>query len=119
VSHTFKPGKMCRVVVAHQNPFPDPLVFRTGDTLKISDRYSEWRGWVWCTNDAGKSGWVPEAYLEQTGDTGVARRDYDATELSAAVGEELTVYHEESGWLWCSNQNGQNGWIPADNVELL
>jgi hypothetical protein len=44
-------------------------------------------------------------------------RDYDATELSADVGEELAASQEESGWIWCTNRAGRTGWVPLDNVE--
>lgn len=117
MSQNFEPGQRCRVTSAYQAAYPDPLVIKTGERLQIGDRATDWPGWLWCTNESGKSGWVPEAYIEQHNRRGLARRDYDATELSAEVGEELVVGFEESGWLWCTNQAGQSGWIPADHVE--
>jgi hypothetical protein len=80
---------------------------------------TQWPGFVWCTNQAGKGSWTPENFIERTGERGTARRDYDATELSAAVGEELVIGEEAGGWLWCTNSQGQSGWIPADNVEVI
>ena len=44
------------------------------------------------------------------------RSDYDATELSVRVGEELLIQREESGWLLCENRAGQRGWVPANVV---
>jgi hypothetical protein len=61
----------------------------------------------------------PEKYVERRGDTGIALCDYEATELSVSVGEELRMGKEESGWIWCTNQKGQSGWVPADHVERL
>ena len=29
---------------------------------------TEWPKWIWCTNDAGKSVWVPENWVEIEGD---------------------------------------------------
>ena len=87
--------------------------------MTVGQRESEWAGWVWCTNRDGKSRWVPEAYVERTGDTCVMLRDYEATELSVGVGEALVISgEEESGWIWCTNQAGQRGWVPGDNVRV-
>jgi uncharacterized protein YgiM (DUF1202 family) len=108
----------CRVVSAHQSAYPDPLIITQGEALTIGEKESEWGGWLWCTNQQGKSGWVPEKYLRRTGDTGNALRHYNATELSVEVGEELIMGKEESGWIWCTNRQGQSGWVPAANVEF-
>jgi uncharacterized protein YgiM (DUF1202 family) len=115
----YHPGQTVRVIKTYQTSFPDPLILKAGDKLDLSDRQSDWPGWIWCTTLVGKSGWVPTAYVEPMGQLGLARRDYDATELSAKTGEELTVSHEESGWLWCTNRQGRSGWIPVENVEIV
>ena len=81
-----------------------------GETLRVGESDTEYDGWVWCIGQGGKSGWVPEAYIEQSGDVGVALRDYAATEL-------LTIVGEESGWVWATNSRGGSGWVPAANVE--
>ena len=26
---------------------------------------------------------------------------------------------QESGWIWCTDQAGQSGWVPAENVERI
>ena len=111
--------QICRVISDYQSAYPEPLVVSAGGELTISEKESSWSGWVWCTNRDGKSGWVPEIYVERRGDTGVALYDYEATELTVKVGEELTVSKDESGWMWCTNQEGQSGWVPAENVEGL
>jgi hypothetical protein len=117
VSQNFEPGQRCRVTSAYQAAYPDPLVIKVGERLQIGDRATDWPGWLWCINELGKSGWAPASYVDRRERIGLARRDYDATELSAQVGEELVVGYAESGWLWCTNRAGQSGWIPADNVE--
>jgi hypothetical protein len=111
--------QICRVISEYQSAYPDPLVVSVGDNLTVSEKESAWSGWVWCTNQDGKSGWVPESYVEWKGNACVALCDYDATELSVRVGEELVVGKEESGWLWCTSQEGQSGWVPAENLERL
>ncbi|MCK4901574.1 MAG: SH3 domain-containing protein, partial [Anaerolineales bacterium] len=65
----------------------------------------------------GKSGWVPEAYLERHGDTGILRCDYDAIELTIHVAEILTFHKAESGFFWVTDQAGRQGWVPASHVE--
>ena len=107
-----------RVIAECQTPFPDPLVVGAGEELTITERDSEWGGWVWCTNREGKSGWVPESFVRRKDSTCVALRDYDATELTVSVGDIVTISDEESGWFWCTDARGQSGWVPADRVEI-
>lgn len=114
--HRFKPGEKCQVSLAYETVYPHPLIVKGGEKLMVGQKDTQWPGWVWCTNQEGKSGWMPESYLDDTNNQGMARRDYDATELSASAGEELVVGYEESGWIWCTNRLGQSGWIPLDNV---
>ena len=109
--------QMCRVISAYQSSCHDPLVVGVGEALSITERETEWSGWLWCTDLRGKSSWVPEAYVTRRGEGAIANRDYDATELSVVVGEELTVHKTESGWLWCTNARGESGWVPADHVQ--
>jgi hypothetical protein len=99
--------------------YPDPFLVDAGEELAIDTKESEWPGWVWCTNRDGESRWVPEAYVERRGDIGVARCDYDATELSVRTGEALSLGREESGWFWCTNRVGQCGWVPAQHLRPL
>lgn len=114
------PGSRVRVIVDYQAPYADPIAAEQGDEVTIdSSRTTEWQGWVWCTNRAGKSGWVPETYLERHGDTSTMRCDYNAIELTIKVGEILTCHKSESGFLWVTNQEGQNGWVPSTHVELM
>jgi hypothetical protein len=114
-----KQPSICRVISAYQSAYPDPLVIKVGEELTVGEKESEWSGWVWCTNQNGKGGWVPKKYVKHKGDIWVARFDYDATELSVDIGEELIMGYEESGWIWCANQQGQHGWVPADHLEIL
>jgi hypothetical protein len=108
-----------RVIADYQAPYPDPIVVVAGDEVSIdSSRKTDWAGWVWCMDRAGKSGWVPEVYIERDGDVGRMRCDYNAIELTVHVGELLTIHKAESGFLWATNQAGQDGWVPSAHVEL-
>ena len=108
-----------RVVTAYQAPYADPIIVRAGGQVSIdSARKTDCVGWVWCTNRAGKSGWVPETYLERHGNIGYMRCDYDAIELTIQVGDILTVHKAESGFFWVTDQSGRTGWVPSTHVEL-
>jgi hypothetical protein len=108
-----------RVVSEYQSAYTDPLVIRAGEKLTASDRDSEWAGWVWCTNQMGKSRWVPEKYLARKGNDCTALCDYEATELAVRVGVILELGQEESDWVWCANQSGQSGWVPTEKIQRI
>src|ERR1051326_1030911 len=103
-----------KVIVAHQASYPEPIAFHVDDEVDVTDKVDNWRGWIWiwCVNQQGKAGWVPAEYIgrQEGSNKGIALCDYDATELTVAVGEEVSVQKAENGWLWCINQQGQHGW---------
>lgn len=109
-----------RVRAGYTAQYEDPITFKGGEEVDVSDRTYNWEGhpWVWCSNQAGKSGWVPEGYVETLGEKGVARVDYDAAELSVEAGEEVLVVDETYGWLLCRRATGEEGWVPAENLQV-
>lgn len=111
--------KQCRVIEEYKSPYTDPLIINKGEILSIGEKESEWSGWIWCTNKFGKSRWVPENYLEINGNKAKMSRDYNATELSVNVGEELDIQEEEAEWYWVINQQGKSGWVPIKNVKII
>lgn len=108
-----------RVIADYRSAYTMPWIMHAGDKLRIGEKESEWRGWIWCTNQMGQGRWVPEKYVDRKGEGGVALCEYQATELSVRVGEELLIGDEESGWLWCTNREGWSGWVPAKHVEKV
>lgn len=107
-----------RVTLPHVTSDPNPVRFKTGEVIGVGHHDQQWRSYVWCTDQHGHAGWVPDFYLEMTGPREArALRDYDATELTVARGEVLDALDEAGGWLQCRNAAGLVGWIPADNVE--
>jgi len=103
-----------RVVESHVTSYEDTVHFRTGDVLGVGHHDQQWTSYVWCMDQHGHAGWVPDFYLEMTGEhEATALRDYDATELTVGRGEELDVLEEAGGWLRCRTANGTEGWIPA------
>ena len=106
-----------QVVIEHQASYSYSLELKAGERVTISDKKEN--GWVWCINKKGTGAWVPEKYLERKEHTGITLFDYSSAELTVIIGERLTFIKEESGWIWCTNQKGQNGWVPLYKAKKL
>jgi uncharacterized protein YgiM (DUF1202 family) len=117
VDPTGTSGRIGRVIRDYESPYRDPVVVRKGESLTVGDRTTHWEGWIWCTTRNGKSRWFPASFLEDTGDLVTLLRDYEATELSVRVGEQLALGEDVAGWIWCTNEEGRSGWVPADHLE--
>lgn len=50
---------------------------------------------------------------------GIAKCDYDATELNTKFGEGLEVLLELNQWFRVKNSIQQEGWIPVESVILI
>jgi len=111
--------KTCKVIVEYKTPFSNPLIIKKGESLIIEEKKSEWPGWIWCINKQNISGWVPTNYLKIQGKNCLALQDYDATELTVSIGEELYFEKLESGWIWAFNKEGKKGWVPFENVKIV
>jgi hypothetical protein len=106
-----------RVVTGYQAAGGDALVARRGDPVQLGKRSSEWPGWIWCTSDSGRSAWVPESWVERSGQSGVMLRDYSSVELTIQPGDELFATDIESGWARVRTLEGKTGWVPLPNLE--
>lgn len=110
--------KRVRVTVTHVTSDPNPVRFRAGDVIGVGHRDQLWKAYVWGTDQAGRAGWVPDAFLEMTtAHEAVALRRYDATELTVGKGDLLDVLEEAGGWYLCRTASGHSGWLPGDVVE--
>jgi hypothetical protein len=109
-----------RAISEYEVSYPRPVVFQTGDSVKIIKSDASWPGWVWVETSDGNQGWAPRSVLSvgsaETGDC-LASAAYNGTELSAAKGERLEGLHEESGWVWCRRDDGSEGWFPLFNLK--
>jgi len=92
--------------------YPDPIVVAAGDVVAVGRADEEFPGWVWCADPQGREGWMPEAFLDRSGAEARAAVEYDARELTVAVGDELRVEFEHEGWLLCRAADGSRGWVP-------
>ncbi len=122
------PPRKVRVTASFPPDFFDglaqpPLVMRPAEALDVveGETSARWPAFVLVVNRAGGRGWVPERYLKRQGQAAVAIRGYDTTTLNPARGDVLTVLEEdrESGWLWCRDANGREGWFAMDSVAPL
>lgn len=111
-------GKKAKVIADFNSEYSDPLIVREGDLLNIKEKSLEWPGWIYCINQHAQKGWVPESYINITGEFGVVLCPYNAAELNVRIGDQLMVAQEESGWCWCMNEGGEKGWVPAKNLEF-
>nr|MBN2278498.1 hypothetical protein [candidate division Zixibacteria bacterium] len=113
-----KTGLPATVIAEYRTPYPDPLVIKAGEKVQVEPRPSEWPGWIWCVIADGRSGWVPKKYIDEKHGLHLAAVDYSAAELNVAVGDNLTIIKQESGWAWCENSRGDQGWVPLDNLDF-
>lgn len=107
-----------RAITAHEIPERAPIRIEPGDVVEVGQRDTTWPAFVFVTTPSGE-GWVPARHLDVGDSDGVVVDGYDTTELATSVGEVLSVLErdDESGWLWCRNQDGREGWVPASTVE--
>lgn len=80
----------------------------------VGDRDTEWPEFVFVTTSQG-SGWVPARHLSSDQGAAAAEVAYDTAELAVAAGEEVTVVDRDdvSGWWWCRDSDGAEGWVPS------
>ena len=104
--------------VAHQIPDRPPLRLVDGERVDVGDRDSEWPEFVFVTASHG-TGWVPARHLSATSGTAVVQIAYDTTELPTQAGDVLEVVAEDltSGWFWCREHDGREGWVPINTLE--
>ena len=107
-----------KIIKSHQSSFPNPLILKKGEKLRVEHKETDWSGWIWCINENEEQGWVPENYLKIEKSNAQLLEDYNATELSIAIGQIVQIEKEESGWVWVTTDKGEVGWIPKENIEI-
>ena len=71
-----------------------------------------WPGWVWATDSNGRSGYVPEEFLEPLGeDRWAALEPFDPTVLKVRRGDKVNSIQQIHGWHWCESESGDRGWV--------
>lgn len=104
----------------HEVPTRDPLRIHPGEELEVGDRDSEWPAFVFVTGTNG-TGWVPARHLDIQGTRAAVVTGYDTTELPATEGDVVEVLEgdPESGWAWCRDSSGREGWVPGRVLSAL
>lgn len=89
-----------------------PIRLAAGDQIKIGHADHAWPGWVWATDSAGNSGYIPEEILRPLGlDLHQVLEDFDPVVLTIRKGDALESLRQIHGWHWCRNARGSEGWV--------
>lgn len=101
----------------HEVPSRSPIRVSKGDVVDVGDRDTDWPAFVFVTSTEG-AGWVPSRHLSADSGRATVLSDYDTTELPTQAGDVLDVLDADvaSGWLWCRNAQGGQGWVPQRAV---
>lgn len=90
----------------------DPLALQAGDIVTTGPTDQTWPGWIWTTDAAGRSGYVPEEILQSLGDgRASAMTAFDPTVLTVRRGDHLESLRQIHGWHWCRDAAGREGWV--------
>lgn len=89
-----------------------PLSIQAGDTVAVGPRDKSWPGWIWVSTEDGRGSYVPEDILEVNGGSAEVLTGFSSRDLSVQQGEKVAALREVSGWLWCRNAAGEEGWLP-------
>lgn len=107
-----------RVIQDYTREFEKPMIRRKGDRIEVIRKNDgKYRDWYWCRDSEGIETWVPETLLEINGKDGFLKSDYTSWELTVSEGEIISVNFETGGWAFCTNAEGEEGWVPIENME--
>lgn len=111
-----------KVVVkeAHKSNYPNPISFAKGEPLVLGSLDTKFIGWIRAITIDGNEGWAPTDYIamNQSKTEGVAKCNYNASELDTEINESLTVISELNEWVFAINAVGEKGWIPVKTISL-
>jgi hypothetical protein len=107
-----------RLLRDYRTQYRDPLRFGAGESVELGARDTDWPEFIWATDRHGRSGWAHESFLDRDHGIAIARRDYTARELDAASGERVRLIEQAGGWWWTENTRGEQGWLPARDLDI-
>jgi len=108
-----------RVIKTYDSPYPNPIYFRKGESVKIEKEFNDdpaWRDWIWCIASNGRQAWAPKQFLIINKSNGIFLRDYNARELNLEIGELLEISEIVNGFGWSRNTSGEYGWAPLNHL---
>lgn len=99
--------------------YDDPIQVGAGDPVTLDGQSDVWDGhkWLWAKNRDGQQGWIPDL-LVSIEIPHCATEDYNAMELTCRSGQVLMGEKMMHGWVLCTNNTGQRGWVPARNLRI-
>ncbi len=103
--------------------YGNPIQLAAGECMTLIDRTDLWEGnahwvWRWAIAADGREGWVPAELVEQIAPgAGVARRAYDARELSVKTGDRVASLLAIGGWHLCRTADDRTGWVPGSHLQ--
>jgi SH3 domain len=105
-----------RPTAAYRPPDRPVLEVEEGSVVATGELDDEWPAFRWCVDERGVGGWIPDRYLrhEEPGRARCLQR-YSNHELAVDPGDvlELLLRDDESGWHWCRDAAGREGWVPV------
>lgn len=107
-----------RVLSRHEVPERPPIQLAVGEPVMVGEPDTEWPEFVFVTSATG-SGWVPARHLSAAAGPAVVEIAYDTTELTVGADQQVTVVERDdtSGWWWCRDDAGSEGWVPMAVLE--
>ena len=110
-----------KVIKSHHSDVKISFKAERGEVISGEEKPTQWKGWLYCRNNAGVRGWVPKAFvtpIKDSTDKYQFNRDYNAFEINANKGEKVLIKETESEWALIENESGKVGWIPLENLEI-
>lgn len=106
-----------RLTKGYVREFPVPMSVSEGDSVEIIRKNDGiYPGWYWCRSEDGVEAWVPSEFFTTSGGTGTMLRPYNSWELNASKDEVVEALYSSQGWAWCRKSDGEEGWLPVDNL---
>ncbi|HET9252909.1 MAG TPA: hypothetical protein VFP58_12420 [Candidatus Eisenbacteria bacterium] len=97
-----------------------PVQVQAGDIVYIGEESPVYPGWVRIRVPDGRKTWAPDPYVRgREGEEGRVLVDYDARELAVETGTLVTMLLELRGWTWVRTDDGREGWLPLETLEIL
>jgi hypothetical protein len=97
----------------HEVPDRPAIQISVGEQVSVGQRSPDWPAFVYVTSALGE-GWVPSRHLSAEEGVATVEAEYDTAELPVAAGQTVEVLTQDdaSGWWWCRNGAGDEGWVP-------
>jgi len=89
---------MAKVLKKYEICYPNPLILKVGDRVKILKKvsYPQWLDWYYCKAPDGSEGWISKNYLSNTADNAEIINPYNAIELDANPGDDMVLLFEDN-----------------------